>query len=150
MVDNQEKEIINVKENPELYIVDNGLKGMYTFEPYKSLLLPLFKYKSQKAAKRSTEKLLYQFNKNLGEDFIACNMCVKYLRAGVIFSRRYNRYGKSGRVYDENGERKGMLKIKDRDKEKMDITRMYEKALKECVSNEEYKGMKKVFHEKYK
>lgn len=146
MLSNQGTGIINVKEHPELYIVDNNLKGIYSFEPYKSELLPLFKYKSVKGAKRSIDKLKYRFNKYLeNQDFIGCNLTLKYLKAGYIFSQRYSRY-ENGRRY-EDGEEKEPLKIKDRDKEKMEITRMYKKVWEEVRSSEDYKKLKKEFRQ---
>ena len=141
---------VNYREKPEKYIIGRGQFGMLIYEPYKSELLPFFRYKSVKAAKRSIEKILYRFNKYIEEgDFVGADMSKKYLHGGYTRSLRYANYN-LGRKYDENGEEKEKLKLGDRDKEKCEITKMYKEAWKEAIGNEKYKEMKREFRKKYK
>ena len=93
-------EKINFRKNPELYKVGKGEQGVLLVEPYKSEILPYWRFKTPEIAEKSANKIyeLYQEYKR-ANDFVGMDMARKYLQMGWTRSRRYaNR--KSGKKYD--------------------------------------------------
>ena len=73
------------REHPELYQVGRGEQGVLLVEPYKSELLPHWKFKDPDCATASSEKLynMYQDYKN-SDDFVGMDMARKYLQVGIM------------------------------------------------------------------
>ena len=91
---------INFKEHPEKYRIGRGEEGVLLAEPYKSELLPHWRFASPKKAKISTEKILELFeNYKRTDDFVGMDMARKYLQMGFTRSRRYANH-KGGKKYD--------------------------------------------------
>ena len=91
---------INLRDNPELYRVGVGEQGVLLVEPYKSEILPFWKFKTPALAFTSATaiyKLFLRYLKN--EDFIGMDMARKYLQMGFTRSRRYANH-KSGAKYN--------------------------------------------------
>jgi hypothetical protein len=63
------------------YRIGRGEQGVLTFEPYKSALLPHWRFKTVPIAQRSSKELLEQF-RQYGDrnDFVGMDMCRKYLQ----------------------------------------------------------------------
>jgi len=95
---------INFREHPELYRVGRGEQGVLMVEPYKSEILPHWRFKTPDIAQESSDKIyqMYLEYKEAG-DFVGMDMARKYLQMGYTRARRYANY-KGGRKYDENGE----------------------------------------------
>lgn len=91
---------LNLRENPHLYRVGKGEQGVLLVEPYKSELLPHWRFKNPEAAARSADAIweLFQTYKRQG-DFVGMDMARKFLQMGYTRSRRYANH-KSGRKYD--------------------------------------------------
>lgn len=90
---------INFRKNPELYRIGRGEQGVLLVEPYKSEILPHWRFKTPQIAKASAHKIFRLF-KQYGSkrDFVGMDMARKYLQMGYTRSRRYaNR--RSGRKY---------------------------------------------------
>lgn len=97
---NQDFKKINFRDNPELYRVGIGEQGVLLVEPYKSELLPYWKFKTPEDARRSSKKLLQLFDQYLKEmDFAGMDMTRKFIQMGYTRSRRYANH-KSGKKYD--------------------------------------------------
>jgi len=93
---------INFREHPELYQVGKGEQGVLLVEPYKSEILPYWKFKTPEIAKESSEKIYKMFlgykNQN---DFVGMDMARKFLQMGYTRTRRYTNH-KSGRKWNKD------------------------------------------------
>ncbi|CAN5814476.1 DUF4385 domain-containing protein [soil metagenome] len=91
------------RESPELYRVGKGEQGVLLVEPYKSELLPHWRFKNPEAARESSEEI---YNRFLGYreagDFVGMDMARKFLQMGYTRSRRYANH-RSGRKYEDDG-----------------------------------------------
>jgi len=91
---------LNLREQPELYRTGVGEQGVLLVEPYKSEILPYWRFKTPDIAKQSADKiysLFLQYKKQ--KDFIGMDMARKFLQMGYTRSRRYANH-KSGKKYD--------------------------------------------------
>jgi hypothetical protein len=91
---------LNLREQPELYRTGVGEQGVLLVEPYKSEILPFWRFKAPEIARESSEKIYQLF---LGykkeKDFVGMDMARKFLQMGYTRSRRYANH-KSGKKYD--------------------------------------------------
>ncbi len=81
---------LNLRDRPELYKVGKKEQGVLLVEPYKSELLPVWRFKTASMAKISAETIFSMFltyKKN--EDFVGMDMARKFLEMGYTRSRRY-------------------------------------------------------------
>lgn len=93
---------INFREQPELYRVGKGEQGVLLVEPYKSEILPFWRFKTPPIARESADKIYQLFLNYLAQnDFIGADMARKFLQMGYTRSRRYANH-KSGRKYAVN------------------------------------------------
>jgi hypothetical protein len=100
----QDFEQINFREHPERYRVGKGEQGVLLVEPYKSEILPHWRFKTPDIARESAAKIYAMFVDYKAQgDFVGMDMARKYLQMGYTRARRYANH-KSGRKYDENGE----------------------------------------------
>ncbi|MER3463513.1 MAG: DUF4385 domain-containing protein [Chitinophagaceae bacterium] len=91
---------LDLRKHPELYRTGKGEQGVLLVEPYKSEILPFWKFKTQAIAQKSAKaiyKLFQQYKKDL--DFVGMDMTRKFLQMGYTRSRRYANH-KSGKKYD--------------------------------------------------
>jgi hypothetical protein len=96
---------INFRTSPELYRVGKGEQGVLLVEPYKSEILPYWRFKTPDIARESSEKIYEIFLAYLEqEDFIGADMARKFLQMGYTRSRRYANH-KSGRKYQQNPQK---------------------------------------------
>ena len=92
---------INFRQHPELYRIGKGEQGVLLVEPYKSEILPYWKFKTVADAKKSSAKIYKLFLAYLNaEDFPGADMARKFLQMGWTRARRYANH-KTGRKYDE-------------------------------------------------
>ncbi|HVF81497.1 MAG TPA: DUF4385 domain-containing protein [Flavisolibacter sp.] len=91
---------LNLRLQPELYRTGIGEQGVLLVEPYKSEILPYWKFKTPAIAKVSSAKIYRLFLKyKKQEDFIGMDMARKFLQMGYTRSRRYANH-KSGKKYE--------------------------------------------------
>ena len=91
---------LDLRRQPELYRTGVGEQGVLLVEPYKSEILPYWKFKTPDIARKSASKiyrLFLQYKKE--NDFIGMDMARKFLQMGYTRSRRYANH-KSGKKYD--------------------------------------------------
>ncbi|MES2592932.1 MAG: DUF4385 domain-containing protein [Bacteroidota bacterium] len=87
------------RKHPELYRIGIGEQGVLLVQPYKSELLPFWKFKTEKEAKASAKKIYQLFKQYLkNKDFVGADMARKYLQMGFTRARRYANH-KNGRKY---------------------------------------------------
>ncbi len=71
---------LDLRENPELYRTGVGEQGVLLVEPYKSEILPHWKFKNPELAKKSSKKIYELFKQYLkGDDFVGADMARKFL-----------------------------------------------------------------------
>ncbi len=91
---------INFRQNRAQYQIGKGEQGVLLIEPYKSKILPHWKFKTVADAKSSSAKIYELFLSYLrARDFPGADMARKFLQMGWTRARRYANH-KSGRKYD--------------------------------------------------
>ena len=91
---------LDLRKNPERYRTGVGEQGVLLVEPYKSEILPYWKFKTPDIAKTSAAKIFGLFLSYKKEkDFVGMDMARKFLQMGYTRSRRYANH-KSGKKYD--------------------------------------------------
>jgi hypothetical protein len=95
---------INFREHPEIYQVGRGEQGVLLVEPYKSELLPHWRFRTPELAQASAQSIYARFlaYKDAG-DFVGMDMARKFLQMGFTRSRRYANH-RSGRKYDPEAQ----------------------------------------------
>ena len=94
---------IDFSKHPEKYVVGRGEQGVLIAEPYKSELLPHWRFKTPQEAEQSAKELYRRFKVyKEAEDFVGMDMARKFLQMGWTRSRRYANH-MNGRKYDKSG-----------------------------------------------
>lgn len=95
---------INFRERPDLYRVGVGEQGVLLVEPYKSEILPNWRFRTEDIAKDSAKKIYAQFKNYLAKkDFVGADMARKFLQMGFTRARRYANY-QGGKKYKQENE----------------------------------------------
>lgn len=95
---------LNLRATPNLYRVGIGEQGVLLVEPYKSEILPLWRFKTPTEATKSSKAIFALFKKyRRQKDFVGMDMARKFLQMGFTRSRRYANH-KSGQKYDKAGK----------------------------------------------
>lgn len=136
---------LNLRERPDLYRVGRGEQGVLLVEPYKSELLPLWRFRTPEIARESCEKLSEMFEHYRSEDdFVGMDMARKFIQMGYTRSRRYANY-QGGRKYKESGEQHG----RQNDPIKAESATIFKQKWDEIRADEDYLARKKVHQNKY-
>jgi hypothetical protein len=91
---------IDFRKEPERYRVGRGEQGVLIAEPYKSELLPLWRFKTPEVARASSVALWKAFVAyRRARDYVGMDMAQKFLQMGFTRARRYANH-RSGRKYD--------------------------------------------------
>jgi hypothetical protein len=135
---------LDLRKQPELYRVGVGEQGVLLVEPYKSEILPHWKFATPDKARASSEAIRALFDKYLAdEDFVGADMARKFLQMGFTRARRYANH-KGGRKYDDSGEE---LPRDAEDEVKAEAARIFFAAWKEAEAVPRYATMKKEWRE---
>ncbi|MBY0062622.1 MULTISPECIES: DUF4385 domain-containing protein [Priestia] len=138
-------EHIDFRKHPEKYRVGKGEQGVLLVEPYKSEILPHWRFRTPEIAEESADAIYQLFltykEKN---DFVGMDMARKFLQMGYTRSRRYANY-KGGKKYNKDGERNE----RQIDEQKAESASIFMKKWKEVRENKEYLQMKKEHQKKY-
>ncbi|TLD03813.1 hypothetical protein PgNI_11458 [Pyricularia grisea] len=85
-----------------LYRIGRGELGVLTVEPYKSAILPLWRFRTAEMARKSSGHIYDKFLDYDGQDdFVGMDMCRKFLQMGMTRAKRYANHA-GGRKYDKN------------------------------------------------
>jgi hypothetical protein len=91
---------MDARRHPESYRVGRGEQGVLTVEPYKSELLPLWRFRTPELARESAAALTERFHAYLEQgDVVGADMARKFLQMGFTRARRYANHA-GGRKYD--------------------------------------------------
>lgn len=137
---------INFRDSPELYRVGRGEQGVLLVEPYKSEILPHWRFKTPEIAEGSSDKIYQMYlDYKENDDFVGMDMARKFLQMGYTRARRYANY-KGGRKYDENGE----INEREIDHEKAESAEIFEARWKQVREDEDYLKLKKAHQKQYR
>ncbi len=90
---------LDLRKHPELYRVGKGEQGVLLVEPYKSEILPHWRFATPEMAEESAQKISALFEEyRKADDFTGMDMCRKFLQMGYTRSRRYANH-KGGKKY---------------------------------------------------
>jgi hypothetical protein len=92
---------LDLRRHPELYRIGRGEQGVLLVEPYKSEILPHWRFKTVREARESAKAIyrLYEQYK-AADDFVGMDMARKFLQMGYTRARRYANH-RGGRKYDK-------------------------------------------------
>lgn len=127
------------------YNIGRGETGVLTFEPYKSLILPYWAFKTASIA-RDSAVILWQIFQSYCKrgDFVGADMTRKFIQMGMTRSRRYanhkggKKYGKDGSLLekwteeDHSGQRA----------EKEAASHIFKEYWQRCARDESYRKLK--------
>ncbi len=140
---------LNFRAHPELYRVGKGEQGVLMVEPYKSEILPVWRFKTPADARASSEKIYEMFLAYKRQaDFVGADMARKFLQMGYTRARRYANH-KGGKKYDEQGKELPRLKRQEQDAEKAESARIFYAKWKQAREDADYLRMKQEHRERY-
>ncbi|RYZ50100.1 MAG: DUF4385 domain-containing protein [Proteobacteria bacterium] len=137
---------INFRKHPELYQVGKGEQGVLSVEPYKSEILPHWRFKDPDIARESASYLYGMF---LGykdcDDFVGMDMARKFLQMGFTRARRYANHS-SGRKYKEGTREILPIEV---DEVKAESASIFYKIYHMANEDQHYLERRKIHKEKY-
>ena len=137
---------IDFRQHPELYRIGKGEQGVLLVEPYKSEILPHWRFKTAAEAKKSSTKIYKLFLAYVkAEDFVGADMARKFLQMGWTRARRYANH-KGGRKYDKAS---GKELPRTEDKEKAAAAAIFYERYVAAREHPAYLRLKKRHQEKY-
>jgi hypothetical protein len=96
---------LDLRKRPDLYRVSRGEQGVLLVEPYKSEILPHWRFRTLAEARASTAaiyRLYQQYSRSC--DFVGMDMARKFLQMGFTRARRYANH-RGGRKYERGTKR---------------------------------------------
>jgi hypothetical protein len=124
------------------YRIGRGETLVLTFEPYKSALLPLWRFRTPSIARQSSSALFAKFLEyDAANDFVGMDMCRKFLQMGMTRAKRYANH-RGGRKYDK---KTGVELEKCMDEEKEESSRVFREVWERAKSHGGYLEKKEVF-----
>ena len=150
---------IDFRERPDLYRVGRGEQGVLKVEPYKSEILPHWRFANPELARTSSEAIWNLFEEYLeNDDFVGADMARKFLQMGYTRSRRYANH-RGGKKYDGPvpDDKKGQSGAhgraeKPRDAEdpvKAESARIFKDAWDRAAADERYIAQRERHQERY-
>jgi len=132
------------------YEIARGEMGVLSFEPYKSLILPYWAFRTVPIAQKSAEILWDIFESYLDRgDLVGADMTRKFIQMGMTRARRYANH-KGGWKYDKDGEQLEKWTGKDVDgkrKEKEEASEIFKVYWRRCIASDKYGQLKKDWSE---
>lgn len=128
------------------YRIGRGEQGVLTFEPYKSALLPFWRFKTVDIARKSSADLWDRFVAyETAGDFVGADMARKFIQMGMTRAARYANH-KGGRKYDKKtGVELERSEGHDGMDEKRAASDVFRETWNTCKEREEYQRLKREF-----
>lgn len=130
------------------YEIGRGETGVLSFEPYKSLILPYWAFRTVPIARNSSDILWSIFQSYVERgDFVGADMTRKFIQMGMTRARRYANH-KGGRKYaKDTGEELekwsgGSEEDARKRKEKGDASEIFKAVWRRCIEEDRYKSLK--------
>ncbi|MEK5057192.1 DUF4385 domain-containing protein [Paenibacillus shunpengii] len=137
---------LDLRQHPELYTIGRGEQGVLLVEPYKSEILPHWRFKTPEIAKESSKKIydmFLQYKKQ--DDFVGMDMARKFLQMGYTRARRYANH-KGGRKYAKED---GSLLPFQNDPVKAEAAAIFKAQWEIVKKDPDYVKMKGIHRQKY-
>ena len=136
------------RKEPHLYRVGRGEQGVLMVEPYKSEILPHWRFRTEEIARESSTKIYEMFLRYKDkDDFVGMDMARKFLQMGYTRARRYANH-RSGKKYDAEGNVRAQ-EPDALDNEKARAARVFYEKYVEAREDERYKERRKEWVERY-
>ena len=131
---------VDFRKQPELYRIGKGEQGVLLVEPYKSEILPYWRFRTPEIARESADRIyaLFEQYRDAG-DFVGMDMARKFLQMGFTRARRYANH-RSGRKW--TGDRSQVLP-QDRDELKAESARIFYEQYVRAREDPEYQRLKR-------
>lgn len=150
---------LDLRQHPELYRVGIGEQGVLLVQPYKSELLPHWRFATPEQATVSSETLYKMFEDYLAQDdLVGADMARKFIQMGYTRSRRYANH-RGGRKYDGSvpDDKKGQsgahgraeLPRQPEDPVKAASAAIFKAVWDRCRAHEHYNELKKQHQARY-
>jgi hypothetical protein len=137
---------LDLRKNPEFYRVGIGEQGVLLVEPYKSEILPYWRFKTPEIARESSKKIYEIFLEYKNQkDFVGMDMARKFLQMGITRARRYANH-KSGRKYDK---KTGEELPKEENPVKAESAKVFQKVYYKAKNDKVYQQLLIEHKEKY-
>lgn len=141
------KNNVDYKAQPEKYRIGKGEQGVLLCEPYKSEILPHWRFKTPALALTSSEKIFQLFLAYLEQnDFVGADLARKFLQMGFTRARRYANY-KGGKKYASNTG--NPLEKGTGDPQKIASATIFYKKWRLAEQHQTYKPMKAAWKKRY-
>lgn len=151
---------VDFRQHPELYRIGKGEQGVLMVEPYKSEILPYWRFKNPDVAKQSSERIYAIFLEYLRkQEFAGADMARKFLQMGYTRARRYANH-RSGRKYARNPQkemsaeaektaRKEALLPNETDPVKAQAAAIFKAKWEQARQHPEYLHLRQLHRQKY-
>ncbi|KAI0973492.1 hypothetical protein F4678DRAFT_28398 [Xylaria arbuscula] len=133
------------------YRIGRGEQGVLTYEPYKSFLLPSWRFRTVPIAKQSAAELWEKFKEfDAQDDFVGMDMARKFIQMGMTRAKRYANHA-GGRKYAKSGGDRGRrVELPKSEghagkREKEEASLVFREVWMRCRAHEGYKRRKEVF-----
>jgi hypothetical protein len=139
---------VDFRRHPERYRIGRGEQGVLIAEPYKSEILPHWRFATPAKAEASAEKIYAMFLAYKDEeDFVGMDMARKFLQMGFTRSRRYANHA-SGKKYDDEGQ------VRDQDEgsedsPKAQSARIFHRLYREAAEDKDYKRLRAAHKDRF-
>ena len=128
------------------YRIGRGEQGVLSFEPYKSALLPMWRFRTVPVARQSAQDLWACFEEfdRVG-DFVGMDMTRKFIQMGMTRAKRYANH-QGGRKY-KKGTREELPRSADSPakREKEQVSQLFRGYWERCKDHEGYQRRKQLF-----
>lgn len=136
---------IDFRKHPERYQVGIGEQGVLLVEPYKSEILPHWRFRTPDIARESSEKIYALFlDYKAAGDFVGMDMARKFLQMGWTRARRYANH-KSGDKYAGDGS----ILPREEDPIKAESARIFYARYQDAKNDADYMRLKKAHRQEY-
>ncbi len=128
---------IDYRKHPEKYVIGKGEQGVLTVEPYKSELLPLWKFKTPAIARTSARKLYAAFVAyGRAGDFVGMDMARKFIQMGWTRARRYANHKTGTKYVDQK------VAPREPDPEKAEAAAIFRAVYEKAMKNRTYAALR--------
>jgi Domain of unknown function (DUF4385) len=139
---------IDFRRHPERYRIGRGEQGVLIAEPYKSELLPHWRFATPEKAQASAERIYRMFLDYKGqEDFVGMDMARKFLQMGFTRSRRYANHA-SGKKYDPDGQARAQDE-RSEDSPKAESARIFHRFYRKAAEDPAYQRLRTAHKDQY-
>ncbi|ARJ43390.1 cytoplasmic protein [Pantoea alhagi] len=141
----QDFKTIDFRQHPELYQVGRGEQGVLLVEPYKSEILPHWRFRTPAIARESAEKIMALFEAyRQQDDFVGMDMARKFIQMGFTRARRYANHP-GGKKYDAQRQ----VLPQQLDAEKVESATIFKGYWDKIRADEDYLRRKKAHQQRY-